>query len=200
MKHLAAYLLLGLGGNTSPSAKDIKAVLESVGVDADSDRLDTLLKELKGKDINEVGFLERGDNVQSNLETNHATYSLSPRVLPSSLPFPLAALVAVLPLPVVLLLAAPLLTPRLRLPRRRRRRSPTRTWVSVFSTKQPHDYYDDGGSIWGPALAGLFVFVHVRRSISKGFGHSAWYDSGQCVKYIEGRDRSALADDSYAIR
>ena len=24
MKHLAAYLLLGLGGNTSPSAKDIK--------------------------------------------------------------------------------------------------------------------------------------------------------------------------------
>jgi large subunit ribosomal protein LP2 len=24
MKHLAAYLLLGLGGNTSPSAKDVK--------------------------------------------------------------------------------------------------------------------------------------------------------------------------------
>lgn len=54
MKHLAAYLLLGLGGNTSPSAKDITAVLESVGAEVDSDRLDTLISELEGKDINEV--------------------------------------------------------------------------------------------------------------------------------------------------
>lgn len=54
MKHLAAYLLLGLGGNTSPSADDIKGVLSSVGVDADDDRLEKLLGELKGKDISEV--------------------------------------------------------------------------------------------------------------------------------------------------
>jgi len=54
MKHLAAYLLLGLGGNTSPSAKDIKEVLDSVGIEADSDRLDKLLSELKGKDISEL--------------------------------------------------------------------------------------------------------------------------------------------------
>ncbi len=54
MKHLAAYLLLGLGGNTSPSAADITAVLESVGIEADSDRLEKLISELKGKDINEV--------------------------------------------------------------------------------------------------------------------------------------------------
>jgi large subunit ribosomal protein LP2 len=54
MKHLAAYLLLGLGGNTSPSAADIKTVLESVGIEADSERLDKLLSELEGKDINEV--------------------------------------------------------------------------------------------------------------------------------------------------
>ena len=54
MKHLAAYLLLGLGGNTSPSAKDIKGVLSSVGIDADDERLDKLLAELKGKDIQEV--------------------------------------------------------------------------------------------------------------------------------------------------
>jgi large subunit ribosomal protein LP2 len=51
---LAAYLLLGLGGNESPSAKDIKGLLESVGVDADDERLEKLLSELKGKDINEV--------------------------------------------------------------------------------------------------------------------------------------------------
>jgi large subunit ribosomal protein LP2 len=54
MKHLAAYLLLGLGGNTSPSAKDITAVLESVGIEADNERLEKLLSELEGKDINEV--------------------------------------------------------------------------------------------------------------------------------------------------
>ncbi|KXJ92010.1 60s acidic ribosomal protein-domain-containing protein [Microdochium bolleyi] len=54
MKHLAAYLLLGLGGNTSPSAADVKAVLESVGIEADEDRLDTLISELEGKDINEL--------------------------------------------------------------------------------------------------------------------------------------------------
>ena len=54
MKHLAAYLLLGLAGNTSPSASDIKKVLSSVGIEADDDRLEKLLSELDGKDINEV--------------------------------------------------------------------------------------------------------------------------------------------------
>lgn len=54
MKHLAAYLLLTLGGNTSPSEKDIKAVLESVGIEGDDERLSSLISELKGKDINEV--------------------------------------------------------------------------------------------------------------------------------------------------
>ncbi|PSN63075.1 ribosomal protein 60S [Corynespora cassiicola Philippines] len=54
MKHLAAYLLLGLGGNTSPSAADIKSVLESVGIEADDERLNKLISELEGKDINEL--------------------------------------------------------------------------------------------------------------------------------------------------
>lgn len=54
MKHLGAYLLLRLGGNESPSAKDIKGVLSSVGIDADDGRLTKLLAELKGKDLNDV--------------------------------------------------------------------------------------------------------------------------------------------------
>ncbi|KAK4696413.1 large subunit ribosomal protein LP2, partial [Lecanoromycetidae sp. Uapishka_2] len=54
MKHLAAYLLLGLGGNTSPSAKDVKGVLSSVGIDADDERLDKLISELEGKDLQEL--------------------------------------------------------------------------------------------------------------------------------------------------
>ncbi|KAJ5172582.1 hypothetical protein N7492_005175 [Penicillium capsulatum] len=54
MKHLAAYLLLALAGNESPSAADIKGVLSSVGVDADSDRLEKVIAELQGKDLQEL--------------------------------------------------------------------------------------------------------------------------------------------------
>ena len=62
MKHLAAYLLLNLGGNASPSADDIKGVLAAVGIEADNDRLEKLLAELEGKDINEV----RPQNIYQN--------------------------------------------------------------------------------------------------------------------------------------
>ncbi|EFE38246.1 hypothetical protein TRV_07083 [Trichophyton verrucosum HKI 0517] len=54
MKHLAAFLLLGLAGNSSPSASDISDVLSSVGIDADSERVEKLLAELEGKDIQEL--------------------------------------------------------------------------------------------------------------------------------------------------
>ena len=54
MRHLAAYLLLQIGGNASPSADDIKKVLGSVGIDADEDRLSKLLSELEGKDVAEL--------------------------------------------------------------------------------------------------------------------------------------------------
>jgi large subunit ribosomal protein LP2 len=54
MKHLAAYLLLTIGGNSSPSEADVKKVLESVGIEADDERLSTLISELKGKDLQEV--------------------------------------------------------------------------------------------------------------------------------------------------
>ncbi|KAG8007599.1 60S acidic ribosomal protein P2 [Nibea albiflora] len=54
MRYVAAYLLAVLGGNTSPSAKDIKAILGSVGIEADDERLNKVISELSGKDINEV--------------------------------------------------------------------------------------------------------------------------------------------------
>jgi large subunit ribosomal protein LP2 len=54
MRHLAAYLLLQTGGKANPTAADIKKVLGSVGIEADDDRLDKLLSEVKGKDINAV--------------------------------------------------------------------------------------------------------------------------------------------------
>ncbi|KAL4982866.1 60s acidic ribosomal protein-domain-containing protein [Aspergillus falconensis] len=54
MKHLAAYLLLNLGGNTDPGADDIEEVLASVGIEADKARLAQLLNELRGRDIDEL--------------------------------------------------------------------------------------------------------------------------------------------------
>jgi len=54
MKYLAAYLLLNLAGNEQPSAEDIKSVLSSVGVDAEGERLEKLISELSGKNIQEL--------------------------------------------------------------------------------------------------------------------------------------------------
>jgi len=54
MKHVAAYLLLVLGGNDSPSADDVSKALSSVGVEVDQERLDALMKDLEGKDLNEL--------------------------------------------------------------------------------------------------------------------------------------------------
>jgi large subunit ribosomal protein LP2 len=54
MRHLAAYLLLVVGGNTNPTAEDITNVLSQAGIEADSERLSQLLAELEGKDINEL--------------------------------------------------------------------------------------------------------------------------------------------------
>ncbi|RVE73060.1 hypothetical protein OJAV_G00045410 [Oryzias javanicus] len=54
MRYVAAYLLAALGGNTSPTAKDIKDILGSVGIEADDERLNKVIGELNGKDINEV--------------------------------------------------------------------------------------------------------------------------------------------------
>ncbi|KAM7268427.1 hypothetical protein ACFE04_010593 [Oxalis oulophora] len=54
MKVVAAYLLAILGGNNSPSAEDIKTILGSVGAEADDERIQLLLTEVKGKDITEL--------------------------------------------------------------------------------------------------------------------------------------------------
>ncbi|KAJ8529120.1 hypothetical protein K7X08_035955 [Anisodus acutangulus] len=54
MKVIAAYLLAVLGGNASPSAKDLKNILGCVGAEADDDRIQLLLSQVEGKDITEL--------------------------------------------------------------------------------------------------------------------------------------------------
>ncbi|THG14056.1 hypothetical protein TEA_017306 [Camellia sinensis var. sinensis] len=57
---VAAYLLAVLGGNTSPCADDLNNILNSVGAEADDDRIQLLLSEVKGKDITELITSTRG--------------------------------------------------------------------------------------------------------------------------------------------
>lgn len=54
MKYLAAYLLLVNGGKAEPTAADVKAILASVGVEAEEERVNSLISALKGKNVDEV--------------------------------------------------------------------------------------------------------------------------------------------------
>ena len=49
MKHIAAYLLLLVGGNAAPTADDIKKVLSAGGVEADDEALTRLMTAVDGK-------------------------------------------------------------------------------------------------------------------------------------------------------
>ena len=51
MRYVAAYLLAALGGNDAPTAGDIEKILSSVGIEAESEKLNKVLAELKGKNL-----------------------------------------------------------------------------------------------------------------------------------------------------
>ncbi|CAG98144.1 ribosomal protein P2 alpha [Kluyveromyces lactis] len=53
MKYLAAYLLLNAAGNT-PSSDNVKAVLESVGIEVEEEKVSSLLSALEGKSVEEL--------------------------------------------------------------------------------------------------------------------------------------------------
>ncbi len=79
MRYIAAYLLLKIAGNESPTAAEITKVIQSVGIEVDEDRLDSLLSELNGKDINTVRFL----TLYPRDKVNVPLCSSSPRALAS---------------------------------------------------------------------------------------------------------------------
>ncbi|KAG0031347.1 60S acidic ribosomal protein P2 [Podila clonocystis] len=54
MKYIAAYHLLTIGGNDAPTAADIIALLATVGIEAASERVETVVARLAGKDIDEL--------------------------------------------------------------------------------------------------------------------------------------------------
>ncbi|KAM7496880.1 hypothetical protein LguiA_021294 [Lonicera macranthoides] len=75
MKVIAAYLLAVLGGNTNPSADDLKAILGSVGAEADEEKIELLLAEVKGKDIAEL--LAAGREKLASVPSGGATVAVT---------------------------------------------------------------------------------------------------------------------------
>merc|ERR1712154_212468 len=113
MRYVAAYLLAQLGGNDAPDAAAIKAILGSVGVDADEEKMNKVISELSGKAIADV--LAEGKEKLASVPSGG--------VLPQLL---------VVPLPPVELKMLQLLKPR----RNHHPRMKTKIWDSVFSTKK----------------------------------------------------------------
>jgi len=58
MRHVAAYILAVIGGNTDPSETDVKKILNSVGIEPVDEQLKIVVNELKGKDLFEL--MEQG--------------------------------------------------------------------------------------------------------------------------------------------
>ncbi|XP_055249792.1 60S acidic ribosomal protein P2-like [Moschus berezovskii] len=54
MCYVSFYLLAALRGNSSLRAKEIKKILDSVGIEADDDQLNKIISELNRKNIEDV--------------------------------------------------------------------------------------------------------------------------------------------------
>lgn len=60
MKEMAVYLMLVLGGNATPSKADVEKALSAVGIESYDPRLSYLIKEMEGKDLDELLEIGKG--------------------------------------------------------------------------------------------------------------------------------------------
>mmetsp|Transcript_138875 Transcript_138875/g.245383 ORF Transcript_138875/g.245383 Transcript_138875/m.245383 type:complete len:120 (+) Transcript_138875:129-488(+) len=54
MKYLGAYLMAVIGGKESPTADDVKAILEAGGIEIDEDILSKVIERMDGKTAHEM--------------------------------------------------------------------------------------------------------------------------------------------------
>lgn len=76
MRNVAAYLLLNLAGNEQPSAQDIKKVLSSVGIESDAERVEKLVAELSGKNVQDI--IAEGMKKFASMPSGGAAVSAAP--------------------------------------------------------------------------------------------------------------------------
>jgi large subunit ribosomal protein LP2 len=65
MRHVAAYLLAVIGGNQNPTEKDLKAIMNSVGIEPEPKQLKIVIDQLKGKNILEL--VEEGQSLLADM-------------------------------------------------------------------------------------------------------------------------------------
>lgn len=70
MRHVAAFLLAAMG-SSQPNASTIKAILGSVGVEADDKQLDILLQKMAGKNVEQI--IEAGKFFSAKATTVYST-------------------------------------------------------------------------------------------------------------------------------
>ena len=54
MKYQAAYLMAVIGGKESPSASDVKHILEAGGIEIDEEMLNLVISKAEGKNVSEL--------------------------------------------------------------------------------------------------------------------------------------------------
>ncbi|CAE8609022.1 unnamed protein product [Polarella glacialis] len=54
MKYMGAYLMAVIGGKESPSAADVKAILEAGGISCEDELLNKLIERMDGKQAHEL--------------------------------------------------------------------------------------------------------------------------------------------------
>lgn len=76
MRYVAAYLLAVLGGQESPANADLEKILSSVGIEVDAERLTRVIKELKGKSIDDL--IKEGREKLSSMPVGGAAAAAAP--------------------------------------------------------------------------------------------------------------------------
>ncbi|XP_022161253.1 60S acidic ribosomal protein P2-like [Myzus persicae] len=69
MRYVAAYLLASFSGK-EPTSDEIEKILSSVGIESDSAKVSLIVKELKGKNVDEV--IESGRSKLASVPTGAA--------------------------------------------------------------------------------------------------------------------------------
>ncbi|KAL3320522.1 60S acidic ribosomal protein P2 [Cichlidogyrus casuarinus] len=54
MRYIAAYLLAQMGGKDKPTEADLKAIITSVGIDCEADKLKKIVTELGSKSVDQL--------------------------------------------------------------------------------------------------------------------------------------------------
>mmetsp|Transcript_28892 Transcript_28892/g.83722 ORF Transcript_28892/g.83722 Transcript_28892/m.83722 type:complete len:127 (+) Transcript_28892:81-461(+) len=54
MKYLGAYMMTVIGGKESPSANDIKTILDAGGIECEQEMLDRVMQRMEGKQVHEL--------------------------------------------------------------------------------------------------------------------------------------------------